>query len=417
MLNGLRLRAWVFVTVIVAVGCDSARNGPSADGVRDSAAIQIVESSAPVDDEGAWTVSMEPRVRIGVAEGDDGEMLYRVFSGLVLEDGRILVSNSGSSEIRVYGRDGRLERSFGGAGEGPGEFGPFSSMRLISLAGDTIAVTDEGNRPRRINFFSLSSGYIRTISFLTVPGYGRPSVSGFFADGSWLAVTSVGRGTLEGSPGDLIRQSRAYLKYHALAQQAELIATVAAPPRVVIDRGGGRPGYTFVPLNPGPAFALSGDELIESAGYDPEYRRLDSRGEVRQLVRWSPPRIRVDDIWSRFTDAYLEEVVDEERPGYARMMAMDGLPIPEYVPAIESITVDLLGNVWVERYRLPWDTDRLWDVLNPEGQWLAYVTTPPNVDILEIGTDYLLGRHQDQFGVERVVLHDLTRPGEPPDRE
>ena len=48
-------------------------------------------------------------------------------------------------------------------------------------------------------------------------------------------------------------------------------------------------------------------------------------------------------------------------------------------------------------------------VFDSEGVWIGTVTTPVNVTVLEIGTDYLLGRHRDELGVERVVLDDLDR--------
>jgi hypothetical protein len=35
---------------------------------------------------------------------------------------------------------------------------------------------------------------------------------------------------------------------------------------------------------------------------------------------------------------------------------------------------------------------------------------PSRLRILEIGEDYLLGRHADELGVEYLHLYELTRP-------
>jgi hypothetical protein len=39
------------------------------------------------------------------------------------------------------------------------------------------------------------------------------------------------------------------------------------------------------------------------------------------------------------------------------------------------------------------------------------MTTPPGVTVYDIGQDYILGRHVDELGVERVVVYGLDRGG------
>ena len=66
----------------------------------DSAGVRIITSSAPTGVASSWSVANTPRLTIGGA-GEEGELLHRVFSTAMLDDGRILVSNSGTSELRV----------------------------------------------------------------------------------------------------------------------------------------------------------------------------------------------------------------------------------------------------------------------------------------------------------------------------
>jgi len=371
--------------------------------------VRIVESSAPSGETARWTISARPTLSIGDAEGSDEHLLYRVYSALALDDGVILVSNSGTHEVRAYGKDGSMLHSFGAQGEGPAEFGDFSSMRLYSFAADSVAVTDGANL--RLNLFSTTGQFSRSISPVVVEGYARPAIWGVFADGAWLGQMPKGSGSLRGNVGDRLESWFGFLRYAPDGSHATRLADVPGRPRIVNSLGGGAIHFPFVPLTPEPAFSVAGDDLLLSQGAAPEIRRIDRDGRVRSVVRWNQPRTPVRDIWSRFTDEFLAEVSEERRPAYARLLAMSDLRLPELVPAVEGILVDRLGNVWVQEYRLPWQEIRVWHVLSPDGAWLGDVTTPPRVTVYDIGQTYVLGRHVDELGVERVVIYALDRGG------
>lgn len=52
-------------------------------------------------------------------------------------------------------------------------------------------------------------------------------------------------------------------------------------------------------------------------------------------------------------------------------------------------------------------------VFASDGTLLGRVPFPPGIEVLEIGTDYVLGVTEDELGVERVVLHGLVKPERP----
>src|SRR5690606_3655456 len=150
--------------------------------------------------------------------GVQGELLYRVYSTAVLDDGRRLVSNSGTSELRIYSADGTRELSFGRPGEGPGEFAEFSSMRILRVTRDSVYVGDAGNV--RVNSFDLDGNVGPTISPAFVEGYARPNLSDSFADGHWFAFLPVGSGALMGEIGDILEMQFAFLVFEPSAQSA-----------------------------------------------------------------------------------------------------------------------------------------------------------------------------------------------------
>ncbi len=69
--------------------------------------------------------------------------------------------------------------------------------------------------------------------------------------------------------------------------------------------------------------------------------------------------------------------------------------------------VDATSHVWLERYRLPGDTLPSWDVIAPNGRWLGAVSIPSRLRVMQVGEDFVLGRHLDSLGVERIRVHRL----------
>lgn len=94
-------------------------------------------------------------------------------------------------------------------------------------------------------------------------------------------------------------------------------------------------------------------------------------------------------------------------PRFGRLLAArDGnlwiLAYPEVPHAISSHQLDRPGG-----YMDP--AGHRWVVLDPEGLHVANVRTPPGVFPLEIGADYVLGMALDEYDVQRVQVHALSR--------
>ncbi len=116
----LRITALTLLSTVMACSDAPPR---SAVSVRDSAGIAIVENRvASWGNDDAWSVSPDARIRIGVADGDLPYQLFRVAGATRLSDGRIVVANGGTGELRFYASSGVHLRSVGRPGEGPGEF-------------------------------------------------------------------------------------------------------------------------------------------------------------------------------------------------------------------------------------------------------------------------------------------------------
>lgn len=388
-------------------GCAEASSDTTTI-VRDSAGVRIVESQRPVwEEEGeAWRVASAPRMAVGVQEGAPEYQFFRLRDAARLMDGTVVASNAGSGELRFYDSNGRFLRAVGGHGGGPGEFHEFSSLRICAVPDGDLLVEDGGQD--RINVFARDGEFLRTVRLAAAEGR-PPGILGCFGKGDLLGVYYAGGGTLQGDPGDVIRNKMSYTVVGPGGTIESTVAEVDTRQRFV-NKVDDIIHYPFIPFSPEPLIAAGHDIAYLSTDGSTSVRLLDEEGTLQAVYRWrSSGREAVEAIWSRYVTASLEEIArDDRRRRYARFYAQD-LPLPDSVPALQSLLVDGAGNLWAEEYRLPWESGSRWSVLSSEGEWLGTVALPDGFRPLDIGGDYLLGRSVDELGVERLLMFDLVR--------
>lgn len=103
----------------------------------------------------AWRLSA-PVADIGVAEGEVMLELSQATSSFRFEDGRILVANSGTQELRVFDSAGRYLSSIGRKGQGPGEFEGSLQVR----SGGTGRFTVADDNLQRVTTFDTAGSFV-----------------------------------------------------------------------------------------------------------------------------------------------------------------------------------------------------------------------------------------------------------------
>lgn len=131
-------RCPLIISVAMLAACDSA---PSAH-------------ADPSGQPAVWSLGSEPLLEIGVVAGEEPYQLHRVRAGELLPDGRIVVADGGSHQVRVFDTEGRFLFASGEEGDGPGQWRKLSG--LVHLGGDSLAVHDD--RLRRTGFLSVEDG-------------------------------------------------------------------------------------------------------------------------------------------------------------------------------------------------------------------------------------------------------------------
>lgn len=404
----------VAIAAALSSACSSGDAGPSvAVTVRDSAGVTIVENAGePSLEGGGWSVGAEPVLSIGTFQGDTLQQLYRVQGAARLSDGRIVVANAGSGEIRVYGPDGAFGGSHGGRGRGPGEF-QFPALAGV-LGGDTLVVTDY--QLRRISLIHAADGHLRSSAVDEEAG------GALFPHGILDNRTVVVGGGFYFSSDDDTQLSNGYVRpptsYLALELDGSLARDFGELPGSeffmnVSQSGGGTMMFArLIPFGKSPREAVSRDRFFYGSGDTWEVRAFDSRGDLVRIIRRDrePRPVTAEDL-----DAHLQERLDEAEDEDARASVRRShaeMPTPELMPAFGSLVADTEGHLWVERFRGPGEGGSpRYDVFDGEGRLVASVEMPVDMEILEIGGNYLLGLYRDELEVEYVRMYPLTRPG------
>jgi hypothetical protein len=353
-----------------------------------------------------WRLSEAPALRIGIVDGEPAYQLDRVAGLLRLSDGRIVLANGGTQELRFYDAHGRHLATAGGAGAGPGEFRALASLDL--LPGDSLLVLDPGTG--RISVLDPDGALVRSWR-VESPGRGLfPSRALALGDGSVLIAFF--RGHMPGDPGGTIRNAAPLLRYSAEGEPLGVVAEIpgeewfSSPEHGILTyRPFGRKGHLAVA---GTSIFVGGADAYEVDLYDPSGQLQRTLTQPREPVAITADAIR------HYKEARLQELRDPAtRPRQERINA--ALPFPEAMPAYASLLADDEGNLWVEEYRYPAagdpaDSEARWNILDPLGRLVASLRTPRGFQPHLISRGHILGISRDDLDVEFVEVYELIRP-------
>ena len=332
---------------LVLGGCgDGGSSAAPAAVVRDSAGVTIVENAglAEVGDL-AWAVSETPEVSIGVVDGDPEYQLYQVQDALRLDDGRILVANAGSGEVRVYDAEGAHLDSWGGQGEGPGEFAHTTSVGLWPGT-DSVAVWDL--RLSRLSLFDGEGTFGRTERFGDAGGLQRVRSVWTLPSGR-LVLMGVEFGDLSDA-GGMMRVPERFVLTEA---DGSLVSEVGEFPGMEtwMQFSGEALNIIRLPLARGNVAAQVGSGVVIGSNESFELAFFGAEGALERITRVAtPPQEVTDALVQGEIEFRARNMTEEARAGYRT--SMSEMPAPESLPVFSEVLDDPLGNVWVRLFQL-----------------------------------------------------------------
>lgn len=389
--------------------CEGAGDGAAAGlgvVIEDSAGVTIVTNDPPAPDSRLpWQFSAQPSLSIGSVDSGGADQLFRVVDATRLPDGRIVIANTGSNELRGFNADGTHVGTWGGRGEGPGEFTSFSPTAVARWPGDSIAAPNPWGT--RVSLFDRDGNHGRDVPL----DASLLNVVDLLPDGKIFTSGSGGmHREMRGSSG-LVR-SRA--DWAVLAPDGTLHASLGIFPGsefwAVFGEDGTIAGGQPHPFGRGTLGAVWADLVAIGVQDSYEIKAFAGDGTLVRIVR------RAGDLEQPTRadqDAYFAERF-ADWPEEQRTRALNGvtdMPLVESYPAFAEILSDRTGYLWVREYRASGAGDAVWAVFDPEGRIQGLVETPVGLRTFEIGEDYILGWVSDELGVEYVQLWSLSREG------
>ena len=402
------------LAAVLASGCGEAADAPAPTfTVTDSAGIRIVENARAQYAPGAgWTLSAEPVVRMGVVHGDPA---YE-FSGIVgltrLSDGRIVVLDEQTKELRFYAGDGTFLERVGRAGQGPGEF--TAPGRLQRLAGDTLQIADF---PTRIRYTSDGTLVEQIgIDWMPVKRHGD-----FYLEctGSPIFLDDLLIGCGESFPfrpeeterTGAARNAKLYVSVPRSFDRVDTLATIVGPLFAWNDEHGYLIRLNWPPIT---SFAFGGTptHFAVSDGDAYDVRLLDLDGSTRMIVR------RLDGMRALTeSERAPPSVTPPPRSDRRFSRRPPNLPLVSDLTPLDSMSmliglfIDSENRVWGHVSDPSLGAGSWHDLFDADGRYLGPVRFPERFRIFEIGTDYVLGVRRDELDVEFVELYRLVRPG------
>ena len=409
----MRLLILVAITFTIA-GCGSESHSSVPLTVADSAGITIVSShEGRWRDGDAWSVPAEPRLTLGVLDGDEKYQFSNITAAARQADGDLVIADAGSRTVRLYDSDGAFKRLLGGAGSGPGEFQ--LPIQILVLESDSILVWDDA--AFRLTRFDPSGSFAGVHNFsreriakaVSAPLY--PGTALLLSNSDLLVRLIEKRESVPAA--NSFRGRSGALRVSPDLAVIDTLMWFGDVDQVLVDAPWGQQPVvpplarnTSIAVQPTePRVCIGDQEASEILCFERD------RSPIALRWRGDPIPVRDDErdvVEWRETTLELYEL--KLSPEDARRL-VEQVPAPPVWPEYSALVLDREGNLWVKRGPGGPGNSRATDylVFDPAGELLGSVAMPP-VRVLEIGPDYVLGVIQDELEVEYFQVFTIVKP-------
>ena len=359
--------------------------------------MRVVDlGDAPLDLVERRAFAPEPDLVIRSSDDDASSVLFDVRDVEVLPQGHIAVANGSGNEILVFDATGAQVATWGGTGDGPGEFRRLEWLATLPL--DTLAAGDGGLR--RVTILDSGGQYLRSFgtadavdpSSSPVP----PRPMGLLADGSVIGAVFSQPAAAEGT-------ARPVVEIVALPPGAGFLHLIGRWPgdEVALFRQDGFLEVTQPPFGRRIHIATAPHGVWIADDDVWEARKYSSDGELRMVVRSS---VRPETVTDELLEAWIAE-----RYRYAvdvptlEELKQDQREIARHTttPSFGRIVGTTDGGVAIGEFGVGRASPRMWITVAPNGT-AAAIGLPPGLDVKRWGPDWVIGIVRDSFDREEI---------------
>jgi len=405
----MRVPAIPMLAILMCASCGADHRRSETGVARDSAGVRILEFSSP---EAKWRLADGPSLMIGEVEGDAAYELFNVRTAVRTEDGRIVVANSGTLEIRVFDESGRFLQSIGGPGEGPGEF---RSLDWVAWDEDGKIVALDLDE-RRVTTFAAGGELLSTLDVSTGPGFVEEGDL-LLPDGRlllrWVQTDlfpQVAEGVLH--PGQVVTFPAVLTRYDPGTRAMDTVTIMDGGDMAVFETIRGQiavGGPRFQRLT---TYAVGDDGIYVGTQETFEIRKLSFNGDLEEIIRGPEMDLTVTrGVVASYEKARLETASRRVRddPDLWRQVLKElrTRPLAPTKPAFGRILVGPGRKLWVSEWTIRSVTPRMWTVVDLDTGDVATLVVPERFYVFQVGESFLLGKSTDELGVEFLLVYEF----------
>lgn len=353
--------------------------------------------------------SAEPLFSIGTSQGVDSPYeLFRVAGAMRLSDGGIVLVTQGHYEVRRFGPDGAHLWTRGRLGEGPGEF-ELPQLLATCSSDNRIVIYDRShyrvsildNDGERVSEYLLDFGDRTPYSLIKCAPSGRMVFTQFGNpeqrpdhEGPYRWIMSIVYTDGEGAAPQVFRRG------------------IPGTDRMLYFSNG--VPVTESPLTWGRNISIASTDRGAWIGTADthEIELVDWTGNTINRIRWNGPDLEVaeehvDAYRDELREAYQAEGRDDWEQRFNGYWELQRPNLPTRFPAYtEFIIAD--GLIWVRQFRPPGQSEQHWLGFSDDGTHVATMSLPSGMKVQDLGSDWVLAVLTGPFGIERLVVHQLT---------
>lgn len=397
------LRSLSVFAVVLGSGCRVLSDGARGDAgatIRDSAGVTVVENrfDGSPGEFGTGTWRLRPLLVLG--DPRDGAPFGEIRSVDVAPDGSVWVLDRADGRVTVWSPSGRLVRSFGGRGSGPGEVVTPGYVRALADGGAVVGEVF----PPRLHRYDPAGRHTGTERIEPSPE--GPALLATMAQWrvrrsgeAFARLSYASPSHLDGTPVVLARIEDGGAM-DTLLQWTERTTPARLPRIFEADWS-----WDLAP----------GGSVVVAPGTPYELRVHDAAGTLDRKVLLGAPPVRVTRaLERRARERFFERFAGEDVSEAVLRDLGDRLEVASTLPQIQGVHVsERDGDVWVEAPTAE-RTGELeeagaWDVFDREGGYLGRVEPPPGFRLEGVRGDLLFGIERDSLGVTRARVYRLSR--------
>ena len=307
----------------------------------------------------------------------------------------------------MFDARGTFAHAFGRTGDGPGEFRQIS---WTGYAGDTAFVYDVAQRRVTTVLLDSSPRLLTTLPITMETDSAQGGfIAGRLADGRWLVhgmsqlnqfLPGVHR--LRGFAGLLGSDGKGRVEWLGEAPDIALF---------VYDPSGNQKMVSVEPAAFAPVFntAVAGSSIWFGDMAADSLFHVDANTGNKEIVRLPDPPASLS---PGLVDTARTEALAPLRDSAARALTQEqyrGPNLPSHLPAWEDLIPGPDGELWVQMPAVRPREQVRYVVLSSHGIPIGRVVFPGGYRVWDAGTDYVVGVHRDDDGVETVRVYSLAR--------